>query len=551
MKTLLFYGFRVTYWGGVICTLEKTNTNFTMKNSLMKYGKITLFVLGSVFLATNCSRQDEPLPEVVNAIQENEAVYLEHTPLVSERVTLEELPELNEILISKIGVDALSSKGKKAVIDRSNIIKIIDEEGNKNFTMRFWYKKAPPNTFYNLVVNKNKKGKSKEAYVMSFTVDPLHMQAFLTSGKDGGMDFSQFSGAINVHPYQHFFKDGRFGKSDCPTVYAPNGDPISCEEIEMQNGGSPGGSQNGSYNTQNHGSQGSITVYHVIPDGRVYRFGSGSICHHPGECTIVFVVEDGENQDNKSSANDCTECTAFSAGGTGVNYSSAVGALGFKLQLDNTKKLFLQRNYPTLAKKINDNMNANGNSWALRNHAKDIVNSLFDGIAVSPTPLIKYPENLAAEYREDYPKLTEYLMNQLPKLVNNATIVNTFKKYTNMTTAQIKETLTWGDGPIIKIKQLGSVLGRFKEPNILEIDIDLVNDLENAQSGSRYSESVLFFVAVTVLHEAIHFGDYENNDDYWTGNRFPFEEGWLFENEAYGGAVHITKDGGIEIMPFN
>ena len=127
----------------------------------MKYGKITLFVLGSVFLATNCSRQDEPLPEVVNAIQENEAVYLEHTPLVSERVTLEELPELNEILISKIGVDALSSKGKKAVIDRSNIIKIIDEEGNKNFTMRFWYKKAPPNTFYNLVVNKNKKGKSK------------------------------------------------------------------------------------------------------------------------------------------------------------------------------------------------------------------------------------------------------------------------------------------------------------------------------------------------------------------------------------------------------
>ncbi|TVZ16484.1 hypothetical protein [Maribacter sp. MAR_2009_72] len=175
----------------------------------------------------------------------------------------------------------------------------------------------------------------------------------------------------------------------------------------------------------------------------------------------------------------------------------------------------------------------------------------MDGYSViSITPLVKYP--VGSDYDSNYKKLTEYLKNQLPTLANNTAIVNAFKEYTNATTEQIEQILKWGDGPEIVIKQLESVSGHFSEPNTLEIDIDLINNLENSVSGSTYSESLLFFIAVTILHEAVHYGDFKYNNDYWTGN-YPYtnEEGWRFENQVYGGAVIINEEGEITIVPLN
>lgn len=175
----------------------------------------------------------------------------------------------------------------------------------------------------------------------------------------------------------------------------------------------------------------------------------------------------------------------------------------------------------------------------------------MDGYSViSITPIVKYP--VGSDYDSNYKKLTEYLKNQLPTLANNTAIVNAFKEYTNATTEQIEQILKWGDGPEIVIKQLESVSGHFSEPNTLEIDIDLINNLENSVSGSTYSESLLFFIAVTILHEAVHYGDFKYNNDYWTGNDpYTNEEGWRFENQVYGGAVIINEEGEITIVPLN
>ena len=59
-----------------------------------------------------------------------------------------------------------------------------------------------------------------------------------------------------------------------------------------------------------------------------------------------------------------------------------------------------------------------------------------------------------------------------------------------MTDEQVKETLTWGEGPEIIVKQLfynnsgKEILGRFSEPNHLELDWDMINSLENSTPGS-------------------------------------------------------------------
>ncbi|NJB37019.1 hypothetical protein [Croceivirga sp. JEA036] len=201
-----------------------------------------------------------------------------------------------------------------------------------------------------------------------------------------------------------------------------------------------------------------------------------------------------------------------------------------------------------------ENQTESGNSIESIEYINDLLDAVLDNSFVSTFPFVKYPEDKAAQYKSDYPKLTEYLMNQLPKLVDNPTIVNAFKKYTNATTEQVEQILKWGDGPEIVIKQLGESSGHFQEPNTLELDIDLVNFLENAQLGSDFSEKVLFAGAATIVHEAVHFGDFTYNNDFYRGNNpCTNEEGWLFEQEVYDTAIEVGSNGSLTIhsLPLN
>ncbi len=100
------------------------------------------------------------------------------------------------------------------------------------------------------------------------------------------------------------------------------------------------------------------------------------------------------------------------------------------------------------------------------------------------------------------------------------------------------------------MKELGVKKGKFVDgrfdrnyPNIVNIDVDLVDALENSPSGSTFSESVLFYIGVTLLHEAVHYGDFNYNEDYYNIE----EEGYLFEEAAYGGMVNIDNEGNITI----
>src|SRR5699024_2992272 len=49
------------------------------------------------------------------------------------------------------------------------------------------------------------------------------------------------------------------------------------------------------------------------------------------------------------------------------------------------------------------------------------------GFIISNNPKVKYPEG--SNYAEKYPKLTEYLKNQLPKLKDNEAIIKAIVKY--------------------------------------------------------------------------------------------------------------------------
>ncbi|MGB3606424.1 hypothetical protein [Psychroserpens sp.] len=171
------------------------------------------------------------------------------------------------------------------------------------------------------------------------------------------------------------------------------------------------------------------------------------------------------------------------------------------------------------------------------NHLLAMISHAISDETLSFSPFVKYPSG--SNYFTLYPKLTEYLKNQLPTIKDNTVIIIAIKTYTNLTTSQIQEHLKWGEGPTIRVEQIGEAYGEFRkatDTSSIYLDIDLVNQLENSISNTSLANAFAFLIGVTILHEYVHYGDYNYNGDLW---QFPQEEGLLFENDVYGQSVWI------------
>ncbi|WP_162623300.1 hypothetical protein [Confluentibacter sediminis] len=350
-------------------------------------------------------------------------------------------------------------------------------------------------------------------------------------GESYRLDFNTYGGTAGSTSYQDTVRDEQFPvnalTSQGYSQYAVNVSISSSTSIT-------GVSITGYYNSQ--GSLISLTV--------TTFFGGG------GSSTriMTFIAwEPDDHLDKQSSTSksqiDCAEIE----GEIGVNVGdlsvSILGRLGISLRSSesvwlNTEATLYQ--ILSIDNYLTANADAQGNvAPEAKAFGNEIVDSGVDNTLVTAFPFVKYPPN--SNYATQYPKLTEYLKNQLPTINGNSTIINAIKKYTNLTTTEIEDHLKWGNGPTIRIEQLGSPYGKFKkstDPNSLYLDIDLVNQLENTTPNSNLANAFAFLIGVTILHEYVHYGDYNYNGDAW---QYPQEEGLLFENDVYGQSVWISN----------
>jgi hypothetical protein len=170
---------------------------------------------------------------------------------------------------------------------------------------------------------------------------------------------------------------------------------------------------------------------------------------------------------------------------------------------------------------------------------------------VTASPFIKYPPN--SNYATLYPKLTNVLKNDLPKIAHNQKVIDVINEITDAPKETIKEALQWGKGPTIHIQQLGgegdaekygSYRGHLSDDylNTLFLDIDLVTEFENSNI-TEISDALSFLIAVTILHEYVHLGDIVFGDSFWSdlySNEVydpENEAGIVFEKDMFGEAV--------------
>jgi hypothetical protein len=186
----------------------------------------------------------------------------------------------------------------------------------------------------------------------------------------------------------------------------------------------------------------------------------------------------------------------------------------------------------------------NGFNDESREFIEELIDLELNGNLLSFFPTFKYP--IGSNYSTLYPKLTEYLKNKIPQLINNQFIINKLVEYSELTSQQIKSDLKWGKGPTIQIAQLDYLgedcYGVFRSsiPNVLTIDVDFVELLENSTPGPQ-GDSMAFLLGVTILHEYVHLGDFVDDIDQ------PGEEGLLFEQATYGETIWLNNAGDVLI----
>ena len=122
----------------------------------------------------------------------------------------------------------------------------------------------------------------------------------------------------------------------------------------------------------------------------------------------------------------------------------------------------------------------------------------------TPSPVFKYP--LGSNYETEYPKFTNIVKNIAGNIFLNSKLLETLRHYTGLTGTEIYEKLQYGQGPTVIIKQLNNSFG-YHNPftNTIEIDIDYVQNLENATGSS--AELLKLMLSITLLHEFVHWTD--------------------------------------------
>lgn len=550
-----------------------------MKAQIRNCSKLLVFLL--VILVVNCQKDDDTLD--TNQVKLEKSLYKQRT------VSLSEIPEIKNYIIKKTNAKIFSRTNglNEAIFDEENILEIIDTLSNINYSFQFRYPDTHLGEFYNLVISKTPTGEIMTPYVLKYECDESYLEQYIANN----FNFTYFKGTVALHKYTDFFQEGYFSKTEgdtCPPDFDEFGDPISCteESIGGSGGGSTGdaGSGDGLGDTGSDGSTGdsggggsstggstSSIAWLCYHRGQLHP--DPTYCNDPGAGGIWIVDMSAPPPTTKMAKNNTGTDSTGTDGGDCPGCSTSDGGIGINTISIETMRTTLKHNLnlsfdaitwlgdsanngdiTSIYYYLNDNIDPFGNftSQAIA-FVESIVEAGANGTLISVFPFIKYPAALAEQYKQDYPKFTEYLQNQLPTVSNIPLIVNTIHTITDLSTEQIKEDLKWGYGPTIKIIQLDNfgvntsetTVGFFKAatPETIYIDIDYVQGVEGNSITQYQKDALLFYLGTTILHEYVHYGD--NLD----GTQYPGEEGQLFEILVYG--ENVTSENASLILNGN
>lgn len=170
-----------------------------------------------------------------------------------------------------------------------------------------------------------------------------------------------------------------------------------------------------------------------------------------------------------------------------------------------------------------------------------------DGTTFTDGNPLKQPEfrfDPLDNYETLYPRFTNMVKNLKTFVKENPKVLTALQTYSGFTKQQIMDHLTFGKGPLIKVVELQDVFATYngtKMPEILQIRASYVRGLEQSQLQTT-KEATAFLLAVTILHEFVHYGTTHNNISEGV-----YDFGFGFERDAFNVIVNEKNAGKIVI----
>ena len=126
---------------------------------------------------------------------------------------------------------------------------------------------------------------------------------------------------------------------------------------------------------------------------------------------------------------------------------------------------------------------------------------------------------LSESDQRDFPAFTQYVRYAFPKLETNGAVVRAVRTHGELSAAEFKKAVTWGEPPLIKIVDGGvktcagtnGWYGCTRNTTEIEVDLDLVKIFEKKPGGKKGTDTnkagkKVYVVGATILHELCHWG---------------------------------------------
>ena len=131
-------------------------------------------------------------------------------------------------------------------------------------------------------------------------------------------------------------------------------------------------------------------------------------------------------------------------------------------------------------------------------------------------------------FKKNYPKLTDWIKINLPKVKGKAKVWRAFLKYSELSSIKATWAITPGYYPEIHSKIMPGSNGQFSGttfPNRIFLAKSICEKFEKSDFGNP---KMHILIESTLLHEMVHWGDWKDGVDQ------AGEEGKKFEKAAYG-----------------
>ena len=162
------------------------------------------------------------------------------------------------------------------------------------------------------------------------------------------------------------------------------------------------------------------------------------------------------------------------------------------------------------------------------------VSGQWASVSASARPGSPQCFRLAAGSQKDYPKMTAYLRDEMPKVVNDARLLKSLTEGARTAEAKARAGLAWDVGPLVTPKTLRGTRAGVFHPHQGSQELEIHKgelDKWQAETDPGLIAAYEFWLETVVLHEYVHYlGDDREKDkvDEW---------GKDFEDKAYGNAI--------------